>query len=65
MLHLTTITGKKLRVSANHSKRHFTIRTECAKYRTIQMSVREFESNINNTGNDWQQFLRGSDYYKI
>ena len=62
---LTTISGRKLKVSSNVSKRHFTIKTDVATYRTYRMSKEEFESCLNNTGNDWQQFLRDNDYYKV
>ena len=61
----TTNLGEVLRISPNHSKRTFTIRTDVAKYRTIRMSKDEFNSCLNNTGQDWKQFLRSSDYYKV
>jgi hypothetical protein len=61
----TTISGRTLRVSANRSKRTFTIVTDAAKYRTFRMSKEEFEKNWFNTGNDWQQFLNTGDYYKL
>ena len=57
--------GETLKISANHSKRTFTIRTDVAKYRTIRLSKEEFNSCLNNTGQDWRQFLRSSDYYKV
>ena len=60
-----TITGETLKVSANHSKRTFTIRTELSKYRTIRLSKEEFNSCLNNSGNDWNEFLRSSDYYEV
>ena len=62
---LTTISGRQIRVSANYFKRTFTIKTESGKYRTNKMSKEEFQSCLNNTGNDWQNFLRSEDYYKI
>ena len=62
---LTTNLGETLKISANHSKRTFTIRTDVAKYRTIRLSKEEFQSCLNNTGQDWRQFLRSSDYYKV
>lgn len=65
MENLTTITGRKLRISSNKSNRTFTIRTESGKYRTTPMSQEEFNSCENNTGNDWQQFLKSDDYYRI
>ena len=60
-----TITGETLKISANHSKRTFTIRTDVAKYRTIRLSKDEFNSCLNNTGQDWRIFLRSNDYYKV
>jgi len=62
---LTTITGRELKVSANHSARTFTIRTESAKYRTCKQSKSDFQSMLHNTGNDWAQFLKSDDYYKV
>jgi hypothetical protein len=60
-----TITGREIKVSANRSKRTFTIVTESARYRTYPMNKSEFEANLNNAGNDWQQFLNTGDYYKL
>lgn len=62
---LTTITGRKIKVSSNQSKRTFTIRTESGKYRTLPMSKAEFRSAEHNTGNDWQQFLKTDEYYPV
>lgn len=61
----TTITGRKIKVSANQSKRTFTIVTESAKFRTLQMSREEFESCENNVGDDWQNFLKTDSYYQV
>ena len=61
-----TISGREIKVSANHSAMTFTIRTETGKYRTTRMSKAEFDSCLNMTGNDWQYFLcTSSDYYKV
>lgn len=66
MVVLKTITGREIKVSANQSKRTFTIRTESATYRTYRMSQEEFDVEELNTGNDWQAFLSStSDYYKV
>ena len=62
---LKTVTGEEIKVSANYSKRTFTIKTESGKYRTSVMDQEEFDSCLHNTGNDWQQFLRSDDYYKV
>ena len=61
----TTITGRTIKVSANQSKRTFTIVTESAKFRTLQMSREEFESCEYQTGNDWENFLRTNAYYQV
>ena len=61
----TTITGREIKVSSNQSKRHFTIKTESATFRTCPMSQEEFNSCEYNTGNDWNQFLKSEDYYKV
>jgi hypothetical protein len=55
---------------ANQSARTFTIRKYAngkliSKYRTIPMSIEEFESCENNTENDWKQFLKSNDYYQV
>lgn len=60
----TTITGRKIKVSANRSKRTFTIVTDSARYRSYPQSKADFQSMLQNTGNDWQQFLKSNDYYK-
>ena len=59
-----------IKVTSNESARTFTIRTYVDgklnnKYRTIQLSKDEFQSESNNTENDWQEFLKSSDYYLI
>lgn len=62
---LTTITGRKIRVASNQSARTFTLITECGKYRTYPMSKEEFNSCEYNTGNDWNNFLKSDDYYRV
>ena len=63
---MKTITGREIKVTPNHSKRTFTIRVKGFKYRTIPMDQEEFDSNLNNTANDWQQFLSATnDYYTV
>ena len=59
-----------IKVSANQSKKTFTIRKYIdgnlfAKYRTIEMSQDEFDSEEMNTENDWKQFLKSDDYYTV
>lgn len=65
MTTLRTITGRELKISSNKSKRTFTIVTDAAKYRTLTMSKEEFESANYWTGQDWAQFLKTNDYYKV
>lgn len=63
---LTTITNEILKISSNKQKRTFTIRTEYAKYRTFQFTKEEFEhADLFWTGNDWKQFLKNNNYYKV
>ena len=63
---MKTISGREINAKPNHSKRTFTINADGVKYRTTRMSKVEFESNLNNTVNDWQNFLKTSyDYYSI
>jgi len=60
-----SITGREFNVTPNHSARTFTIRVDGTKYRTLPMTKNEFQSCLSNTGNDWQQFLKGTDYYTV
>lgn len=62
---LTTTIGREIKISSNKSKRTFTIITEYAKYRTLPMSKEEFNNNMYNTGNDWANFLKSDEYYKV
>ena len=62
---MKTISGVEIRVKANQSKRTFTIRKEGQKFRTDKMNRVDFESNENNTANDWQDFLNGSNSYQL
>ena len=62
--------NETIKATANQSKRTFTIRKYIdgklfAKYRTIEMSQEEFDSEEMNTENDWKQFLKSDDYYNI
>lgn len=61
---------RKIKTTANYSNRTFTIRTYIdgkfsSKYRTIKLSKDEFQSCLNNTENDWNDFLKSSDYYEV
>ena len=62
----TTISDRQFRITSNKSKRTFTIVTDAAKYRTLPMSKEDFNhADISWTGNDWQQFLKTDEYYKV
>lgn len=61
---------RTIKATPNHANRTFTIRTYIDsklnnKYRTVKLSKDEFQSELNNTENDWNQFLKSSDYYKV
>ena len=63
---LITNTNEVIRISSNKAKRTFTIRTNYAKYRTLQFSKEEFDhAYFFWTGNDWKQFLKSEECYKI
>jgi len=62
--------NETIKVAANQSKRTFTIRKYIdgklfAKYRTYPMSQEEFDSEEMNSENDWKQFLKSDDYYRV
>ena len=61
---------KTIKATANKSKRTFTLRVfnvgaPVIKYRTVELSIEEFDSCEYNTNNDWMQFLKSSDYYIV
>ena len=61
---------KTITATPNYKNRTFTIRTFIKgklnnKYRTIQMSKKEFEAELNNTQNDWSHFLKSNYYYLL
>lgn len=54
------------KVTSNKSKRHYTIiKDDGTKYRTIPMNRQEFQECENNTLNDWKQFLKTDEYYRV
>lgn len=66
---MTTL-NQTIKVTANKSQRTFTIRTYVdgklsSKYRTIKLSKEEFQNAEYNTDNDWKQFLKTDEYYKV
>ena len=63
---LITITGTEIKISANQSKRTFTIKKNGFKYRTNRFEKDEFvNADWNWTGNDWQNFLKTDNYYVV
>ena len=61
---------RTIKATANQSKKTFTIRCyypdgTILKYRTNVMSKEEFQSCEYNTQNDWEQFLKSDDYYRV
>ena len=63
---LTTITNEILKISSNKAKRTFTIRTKFAKYRTLKFTKEDFKhAEFFWTGNDWKQFLKTDECYKL
>jgi hypothetical protein len=54
-----------MKITSNKSARTFTIKNETATYRTFKMSKQEFDSCQYNTENDWKQFLKSDEYYKV
>ena len=61
---------KTIKATPNFTNRTFTIITYINsklnnKYRTIKLSKPEFENELNNTENDWSQFLKSNDYYLV
>ena len=61
----TTITGRHFRVSSNKSARTFTLVVDGTKYRTVKMNKEEFQSCLNHTANDWNNFLKYSNNYYV
>lgn len=63
-------TPRVLKVTPNYATRTFTLRFYIdgkidTKYRTFKMDIEEFNSCLNNTNNDWKQFLKSDDYFKV
>ena len=61
-----TSTGREIKVSSNKKTITFTIRNDAAKYRTLAFTREEFDKADRFwTGQDWQNFLKTDNYYKI
>jgi len=55
-----------MKISTNNSKRTFTIRKQGLKFRTNKMNRVDFQSSLNSTARDWQDYLDYSnDYYLV
>ena len=56
-----------MKITSNKSKKTFTIRKENSKFRTIEMSKKEFEDFEYNTISDWKYFLINEigSYYEV
>ena len=62
----TTISGEEIKVVSNQRERTFTIQTSAARYRTYQFEQDEFDrAELHWTGNDWKEFLKTDEYYKV
>lgn len=55
----------EIKATANRSKRTFTIRKNGSIYRTCPMTQEEFQTCLNNTANDWNQFLKSDGYFVV
>lgn len=67
---METSAKRTLKATPNYSARTFTIRISYpdgtkVKYRTSKLDPEEFDSCLYNTENDWNQFLKSDDYYKV
>ena len=68
---MKNLNNPQIKVTPNYSKRTFTIRKiwedgTITKYRTYPTNKNEFEMDLNNTENDWKQFLSNSnEYYSV
>ncbi len=58
------MTTRTITATPNHSAKTFTLRTSNgSKYRTIKQA--DFKQMLYMTSNDWEQFLKTDEYYKI
>ena len=54
-----------MKITSNKSARTYTINVGYAKYRTFKMSKQEFDSAYYWSQNDWNQFLKTDEYFKV
>ena len=62
---LTNIKGEQLIISPNFQEYTFDIQKNGVTWRTIEMKEEEFRSCLNNSGQDWQEYLNNSDDYYL
>ena len=62
---LTNIRGEQLIISPNYQDYTFDIQKNGVTWRTIEMEEEEFRSCLNNSGQDWQDYLNNSDDYYL
>jgi len=65
MKKLTSITGREFNLTSNKSKKTWTIRTNGFKYCTYPMSNEDWNSSDFWSGNDWSNFMKTNDYYRV
>ena len=62
---LTNIKGEQLTISPNYQDYTFEIEKNGVTWRTTEMNEDEFKSCLNNSGQDWQNYLNKSDDYYL
>lgn len=62
---LTNIKGEQLIISPNFQDNTFEIQKNGVTWRTTEMTEDEFKSCLNNSGQDWQNYLNNSDDYYL
>lgn len=62
---MTNIKGEQLIISPNFQDNTFEIQKNGVNWRTIEMNDEEFKSCLNNSGQDWQNYLNNSDDYYL
>ena len=62
---MTNIKGEQLIISPNFQDNTFEIQKNGVNWRTIEMNDEEFASCLNNSGQDWQNYLNNSDDYYL
>ena len=63
--HVKTGCGKEYALSFNNKKRVVTIYSDGTMYRTYPMDKEDYNSASYWTGNDWSNFMKTDDYYRV